>query len=47
MILEKYGPQVNENETKFLIITDKTFKTNGELFYPNNTDNPNFSSWIP
>ena len=28
-------------------MTDKTFKTNGELFYPADSSNPSFSSWVP
>lgn len=38
---------MSEDKTKYLIITDKSFKKNGELFYPEDTMNPSFKYWVP
>lgn len=32
---------------RYLIVTDKTFTNEGELFYPIDTGNPSFTSWVP
>lgn len=43
--MNRYG--ILELDSKFLVITDKSFKTNGELMYNEESTNPNFSSWVP
>jgi spore coat protein A len=30
-----------------LVISDKSFTTDGQLYYGGEVENPNFSSWIP
>lgn len=42
-----YGTDIDQKNTKYLVITDKSFTTKGELFYPRNTTNPNFKNWVP
>jgi spore coat protein A len=42
-----HGPDANENETKYLIVTDKSFKPTGELYYPDTSPIPGYSSWVP
>lgn len=37
------GPSVRINRTKYLIVTDKSFRNDSELFYPFQT----FNGWIP
>lgn len=32
---------------KFLVINDKTFKKNGDLFYSNSAPNTDFDYWMP
>jgi spore coat protein A len=44
-VYARYG--VSEAETKYMIVTDKSFKTNGELYYPEETPNENFEAWVP
>ena len=30
-----------------MVVNDKSFKKNGELFYPTDSSNNDFSSWVP
>ena len=32
---------------KFFVISDKSFYDNGELFYPDESPFPDFTSWVP
>lgn len=34
-------------ERKYFAIVDKTFRENGELFYPDKAESSNFKSWVP
>lgn len=42
-ILKLYG----DIERKHFAITDKTFYTDGSLYYPDRSLNPSFTSWVP
>lgn len=44
-VYARYG--VSEAQTKYIIVTDKSFKNNGELYYPDETPNENFETWAP
>lgn len=34
-------------DRKFYCIVDKTFTTDGQLYYPDKSDNYQFKSWVP
>ncbi len=44
-VYARYG--VSEAETKYMVVTDKSFKVNGELYYSEETPNENLGTWEP